>query len=525
VTSTSENNVLEWVNPTGLEYDSTEIVVRKDRYPSAPGDGDPSIGGNPLYLGGLAGERVKLPHPTPGSNGVTYYYAAFVHRLVAPFVSPGRFCTGRPFDTTGPVRWAFSTGATALSPPTVGGAGVIAPANDRVLYAMERGLTPGGVWPGAWSPIELGDIVQSRSPVVPIQVGTANPVVYLGSQDGSIYAVDATTGGKAWGPTSIGPMVQAAPAGIFSAFKGALDYLLVGTRDGTGPNAFVALNPYTGGLVDSYDNGGAGPGAIGIVNGMAAVDYGPPLPPRVYFTSYERTPVGSTTTLWCFELKTSPDPVFNLLWGRALGNIDSSPVLRGGRVYVGSAQGGGTVYSIDALTGGGDRTFPHGNGQVKGFVFPDRSSRDIYFATNDFVWGVTDDVGGMVNKFGSALSLGAGVKPSPVLFIPGSHYLYVGGSDGSLYQFELLGGPLESVTLGNGKSAVGAPSLDRDFNLVHVGSEAGIFYAVALPLPAGATCVQAGACSVLNPGQHCYNSTPTPECSASACLGPGVCGP
>jgi hypothetical protein len=46
VTSTNEKNVLEWLNPTA-NYTSTEIVVRKDRYPSAPGDGDPSIGGNP----------------------------------------------------------------------------------------------------------------------------------------------------------------------------------------------------------------------------------------------------------------------------------------------------------------------------------------------------------------------------------------------------------------------------------------------------------------------------------------------
>jgi len=377
--------------------------------------------------------------------------------------------------------------------------------------------------------------VQSRSPVVPIPVGTptpANPVVFLGSQDGSISVVDATQGGKVafpWGPTSIGPMVQAAPAGIFSAFGSTLNYLLVGTRDGTGPNAFVALNPYTGQIVDSYNNGGAGPGEIGIVNGMAAVDYGPPLPPRVYFASYERTPGGSTNTLWCLELKSSA-PIFELKWARPLGNIDSSPVVRKGRVYVGSPQDGGKVYSIDALTGGGERTFPHGNGQVKGFVFPDRSSRDIYFATNDFVWGVTDNDGGMVNKFGSALSLGAGVKPSPVLFTPGSHYLYVGGSDGSLYQIDVLGGPLESVPLGNGQAVVGAPSLDRGFDLVHVGSEAGIFYAVAVPLPPGAACapqaaccVPQAACSNLNFGQPCYNSNPATECSVMTCSGPGAC--
>ena len=223
-----------------------------------------------------------------------------MHRAAAPFVSPGRFVSGRPFDhTAGPVKWAFSTGATALAAPTVGGAGVIATSNDKVLYAMERGTDrdlvgiDSGEWPASFEPVDVGGPVQGRSPVVPINVFGANPVVFVGSQDGNVYAVDATQGGGVpylW-VAPLPPLVQAAPAGIFSAFFGSLDYVLVGTRDSatSAPNAFVALD-LTGVEIDRYNNGGAGPGAIGIVNGMAAVDYGPPA--RVYFTSYERTGVG-----------------------------------------------------------------------------------------------------------------------------------------------------------------------------------------------------------------------------------------
>jgi hypothetical protein len=328
--------------------------------------------------------------------------------------------------------------------------------------------------------------------VIPLPVGASNPVAYFGAQDGKVYVVDAAQGGTVgfpWAPVAIGPMVQAAPAGIFSGFGSSLDYLLLGTRDGTGPNAFVAINPTTGAVVDSENNGGAGPGAIGIVSGMAAVDYGPPLPPRVYFTSYERVPVGSTITLRCYDLAAIA-PVFNLRWGRALGNIDSSPVLRGGRVYVGSPNGGGTLYSIDALDGGNtllDRSFVHGDGQVRGFVFPDRDSGDLYFATTNSVWAVTDTGATIVNKFAGPISLPGGAKPSPVLFARGTGKVYVGGSDGKLYQVDVSGGApvVTSVTLGNGLAVVGAPSLDIGFtpNLVHVGTEAGIFYAVQVPLP------------------------------------------
>ncbi len=491
-TSTNQRNVLEWVNPVDASYLSTEVVWRSDRFPTGPADG------TPLFTGGVSGGRQKVPHDTL-TNGQAYYYGAFVNRSVALLVSPGRFVSGRPFDhTAGPVKWAFSTGATAMTPPTVGGAGVIATSNDKVLYAMERGLdrdlvgVDSGEWPASFEPTDVGGPVQGRSPVVPINVSGANPVVFAGSQDGNVYAIDATLGGVVpylW-VAPVPPVVQAAPAGIFSAFGSALDYVLVGTRDAalSAPNAFVALDPDTGAEVDRYDNFGAGPGAIGIVNGMAAVDYGPPLPPRVYFTSYERTGVGSTITLHCLEMQ-SIAPVFSPLWGRALGNIDGSPVLRNGRVYVGSPNATGTVYSIDALDGSNtalDRTFNHMNGQVKGFVFPDRGSNDIYFATDDFVWGVTDTGAAlMTNKFAGSISLPGGAKPSPVLFLPGDHYVYVGGSDGKLYELDVLPAVpvLKQVTLGNGLAAVGAPSLDRVYNLVHVGTEAGIFYAVQVPLP------------------------------------------
>jgi hypothetical protein len=91
----------------------------------------------------------------------------------------------------------------------------------------------------------------------------------------------------------------------------------------------------------------------------------------------------------------------------------------------------------------------------------------------------------MTNKFTGPISLPGGAKPSPVLFVPGSHYVYVGGSDGNLYEIDTLqASPVpKPVMLGNGLAVVGAPSLDRINNLVHVGTEAGIFYAVQIPLP------------------------------------------
>ena len=480
VTSTNEQNVLEWLNPGSAAYLSTEIVFRTDRFPTAPGDG------TTIYNTGTAGMKDRLVHgPLSGLNGVTHYYAAFVHRSVAPILSAGRFCTGRPFNSGAAVKWAFSTGAFSITPPTVSGASVIAPASDRALYAMERGPS-GGEWPTGWLPAQLGGVVQSRSPVIPIPANGANPVVYLGAQDGKVYSVDGALGGLPtpfpWAARSIGGVVQAAPAAIYTNWGGGYSYLLVGTRDDGADNVMVALNPDTpGNIIGSFNNGGAGSG-IGIINSMASVDYATN---RVYFTSHVNS-TGSSGTLWCLQMG-PPGPVLGFVWKRDLQDIDSSPVLHNGRIYVGSMDGGGTVYSINAATGamGDDRTFVHGDGQVKGFVWPDRDSQDLYFATTNSVWGISDTGAAAIPPKFPAVSLGGGITPSTILFVPGSTYVYAGGSDGNLYEIDVLPviPTLKQQQLGDGLALVGAPSYDWFYTLIHVGTEAGIFYAIQVPLP------------------------------------------
>jgi hypothetical protein len=159
---------------------------------------------------------------------------------------------------------------------------------------------------------------------------------------------------------------------------------------------------------------------------------------------------------------------------------------------VGSAAASGTLFSLDSASGSGDRTFVHGDGQVKSFVFPDRVSLtgDLVFSTDTKVWVVSDDAGALTPRWVGGISLGAAVAPSTVLLVHGlssanSQHVFVGASDGRLYQVQGSGGtPLvRSVVLGEGSSTVGAPSFDRENNLVHVGTAAGIFYAVLVPLP------------------------------------------
>ena len=97
---------------------------------------------------------------------------------------------------------------------------------------------------------------------------------------------------------------------------------------------------------------------------------------------------------------------------------------------------------------------------------------------------MSDTGSGMVENFPpGGLTLLDGPRPSAVLFVPGSHYLYVGASNGRLYQIDLTDLAQTWIPLGDGKAVVGAPSFDRVSGLIHVGTEAGVFYAVQVPLP------------------------------------------
>ncbi len=484
VTSRSGQNVLQWINPPGFGT----VRIRYKSGPTCASPTDPLSGGTFLADDtGLPTEARRFPH-TGVTDGTEYCYGLFVDTGGGTW-SGVQTSSGRP-PLPGPVQWAFNSGLFSTTPPTVGGAGVIATNNDSAVHAMSRG-TAGGEWPSGWRPVKLGGIVQGRSPVVPVTVNGVNPVVFLGAQDGKIYAVDGTKGAAGsppWaGPVSIAGMVQAAPAGIFIALGSTpgFDYLLVGTRDDGADNAFVVLDPVTGSELGRYGPA-VDPDRIGIVSGAASVDYATN---RVYFTSWRRSPA-SAKSLWCLQLGVTPDPVVTIAWARDdLGDILSSPVIRGGRLYVGSTAAGGTLHSIDLAnpTAPFDRTFVHGDGQVKDFVFPDRVSPggELYFATTDRVWVVRDDGSTLTPKYLGGIALGGTVTPSTALYVPGSGFVYVGGSDGQLYEIDVSGATpsVKPLPLGDGTALVGAPSYDRETGLLHVGTAAGVFYAVQVPLP------------------------------------------
>jgi outer membrane protein assembly factor BamB len=414
--------------------------------------------------------------------GTTYYYTVFINNGSGVY-SDGKNVKARPFATTGWVKWAYSTGAANLAPPGVRpgvlGTGAIYDAsNDRNLHATNTS-TAGGDWPRttpyAWTPLAMNGPAQGRPAVIPLPlVVGANRVVFLGSQDGYAYAANAETGAQLWQSAKLGDVIQAPVSGMFTAYGGAYNLVFVPTRNATTANRVCALDPADKTLKWSFDNGG-GSNAIGIISSGAVVDYANR---RLYFTSRARGG-GSSHTLWCISFT---DTTASWVWSRALGDIDSAPVLYEGRVYVGNNQG--VVYAVNATTGVDIWSYDTGDASaVKSYIICDITSlpRRLYFSTADKVWSLTDNgtTGGVTPGGWPITSISS---PSHPLLVYGTNFLVVGSSNGSVYQINVSNLAISSAQLGDGLSAAGSPSFDVTNNMVLIGTAAGVLYGVVPPL-------------------------------------------
>jgi outer membrane protein assembly factor BamB len=489
--STATQNYLEWSLPT-VGCDSLRILRREDGvFPVDPNDTVSNfwVGGGDFPCSATG----KDAFPDSGlANDTKYFYSAFVNDGSSNF-SLKRTVTGRPFNNAvGQVKWAFSTGATSMAQTGIRILGGVSSAyvvsNDSRVYALVGGPT-GGQWLANAKPYPMGAPSQVRPPVVPFSVGTIpsiapNGAVFVTSQDGNAYALDADELDPVW-TAPVGEQVLGGAAGLFSGFvAGAPNRVFVGTKNTVADNAFRAFDVETGVPSSSFDNsvpqGGTGV-PPGMILGGASVDYPTK---RAFFGS--RYGAG-TKSIWAIDVS-GATPM--LVWSQDIGEIDTSPVLLPGtprRLVVGT--NGAQVYFLDADNGGAPlwpAPYSTGDGNVKAFVFPHAHGPTQYFMFST------------VNRVTSILHNGTGTNPtvnwqvlsipspSSPLFLPGTLDALVGGGNGRVFRINRVDTTTPTVTfvpLGDGLSAIGAPSFDVVHDLLYVGSDEGVIYAVGYPFP------------------------------------------
>jgi outer membrane protein assembly factor BamB len=357
---------------------------------------------------------------------------------------------------------------TAMSPPGVGSV-LLVLSNDRNLYPLKRG-PDGGMWAPGAVPLAIGGLAQHRPAVIPRADG--DNLSLIGSQDGFVRAADADTGALLWTAGPFG-MIQGGPAIWLSRFSGgADDVVYAGTRNAGERNVLHAIDASDGLTIFwSFDDpGGDG---IGIISGGPSIDY---TNGAVYFASHERIP--GAGTVWAVDLVSGAKR-----WSTPLGNVSSSPIQRGDILYVGADDG--KVHALNVSDGSLRLNFPFdtADGVTKGFVFPNLVGRELYLSTLTTVWCLKDVEPGVVKEWSHSGIPG----PSIPVYPPGYQFLWLGSSNGRLYQLDVTTGGLTMppdttfVDLPGGSGAVGSPSYDVPNALVYVGTEGGAVYAVQAP--------------------------------------------
>lgn len=485
-TATSAQVKVEWLNPADASYTGTRVVYKAGAAPTGPTDGTATLLVDDM---GAFQSQHRTATALTLTNTTTYYFAAYV-RNAGGLYSAGKTVTATPFVTTGKVKWAYSTGAAALTsagiwPGAIGTGKVLSVSNDRVLHETNPSST-GGDWPASWIPLAMNGPSQDRPLMTALAFGGATHTVFVSSQDGHVYGVNADTGAQIWQSALLGDMVQASPSAIFTAYGGTWDLLFAGTRNGAAANSMVALNPATGATVWQFTNAVAQGGdglAIGIISSQPYIDYANK---RLYFTSRSKGG-GSSNTAWCLDFTNLS---VTKKWAMAIGDSDASPMLfqpagaPSSRVYVGTT--GGMVYALDPVTGATVWGAPYatGDGAIKAWVLPQRNSNQLYLSTTTRVWCLLDNGASVALKWNVTLP-GVGVAPSTPVYLNGANTLLVGSGDGKVYLLDTTLNPpptINSVTLSSVSTAgVGTPSFDVVNNVYYVGSQAGVVYVVLYP--------------------------------------------
>ncbi len=241
-----------------------------------------------------------------------------------------------------------------------------------------------------------GNFVTYSSPVV------RNGVVYIGSWDYYLYALNAETGAFLWDYATRGP-IESTPAV-------ANGVVYVGSTEGLdSPDySLYALNAATGAFLWKYTTGSFVASSPAVANGV------------VYVGSEDNN-------VYALDASTGA-----LLWKYATGGIVySSPAVANGVVYVGS--GDYNVYALDASTGALGWKYITGDYVASS---PAVANGVVYVGSNDYnVYALDASTGALVWKY----ITGNYVDSSPAV---ANGVVYVGSSDSNVYALNASTGTL-----------------------------------------------------------------------------------
>jgi outer membrane protein assembly factor BamB len=216
---------------------------------------------------------------------------------------------------------------------------------------------------------------------------------YVGSFNGDIYALNASTGNKIWSfPT--GDSVWSSPTIVN-------DVIYVGSNNGV----FFALNATTGTQIWNFTTGQAMWSSPAVVDNV------------VYFGSNDNN-------VYALDAHTGTK-IWNYTTG---GNIRDSPAVANGVVYIGSQDG--NFYALNAATGEKIWSSPTGDTDTYTNSSPAVVNETVYVGSGDHnLYAFQASDGRQVWKYPT----GAIVSSSPAVY---NGVVYVGAEDNNLYAID-----------------------------------------------------------------------------------------
>jgi outer membrane protein assembly factor BamB len=261
------------------------------------------------------------------------------------------------------LKWAFSTNGAIVSSPAVANDLVYFGSADGGLYAVEAAT--GKL---RWRFDAHGDV--NSSPAV------SGETVYVLSLDGNLYAVDAATGKQRWSFATLGEHRFSA-AGILGALPSAemmpdpWDFFLSSPAVvagavyfGSGDGHIYAVDAVTGVLRWSYKTGDVVHSAPAISSGVLYVGSW-----DTYFYALD-----AATGKLKWKFKTGEDAKTHVMTG-----IPGSAAVANGIVYFGCRDA--NFYALDAATGALKWTVPNDGSWV--IASPAVANGVVYYTTSD----------------------------------------------------------------------------------------------------------------------------------------------
>lgn len=315
--------------------------------------------------------------------------------------------TARLFTGQGGVKWRTRTGDAVRSTPAITARRIFIGGDDGNLYALDR-ATGAVVWRfAAGGPV-------SSSPAV------ARGLVVAATLNGRIFAVDEKTGSLRWSMrTGAALPLNTAPAGAWDLYASSPsivgDTVVIGGQDG----GIYALDLRSGKQRWRVQTGGRVRATPAIHDGVVVVgSWDGRLYARDLATGRER---------WTH--RTVGDTLDSKKFGFDRRTIQSSAAIDGGMVFVGSRDGG--LYGVDFTTGERRWRFSHRGSWVVGS--PAVRDGRVYVGSSDgqFFQAVDAASGNEIWR----LPTRANVISSPVLV---GNTLLVGLEESGAYMGELL---------------------------------------------------------------------------------------